>query len=240
MEAFLDKTFELIENLEMTEAEENISQLSDILNKLKKHGIINDETLTKITELKLNQQDLVDIENFQSYDLETCCEKASEVYDNLKKFPQSLNDLDTIIIEKFTSELTSDNDHLKDYLAKLPEHLQTQVEVIIVEHDRKINHDLEFQFNEAELLISKFLKNTSFKSFNLKENYALMEKISNDNSDKFSERFNNILDKIIELVDVTEKNFNKSLDKTEMTSLRNQLDTIEFILETNQIGKITY
>ena len=214
VEEFLEKNVELIENLEMTEAEDNISKLSDILKKLKKHEIITDETLEKINELKSNQKDLVDVENFQEYDLATCCEKALEVYENLKKFPQSLNDLDSIIIGKFSAELTNNNDHLKDYLPRLPESLQAQVETLITEHEQKLDHDLDVQFNEAELLISKFLKTPSFKGFNLKENYELMERLSTDNSVKFSDRFSGLADKINELVVNTEKNFNKRKLKT--------------------------
>jgi flagellin-specific chaperone FliS len=95
----------LVANLQMSEAEENISRLSDLLKSLNKLRVIDEETQRAITELKCNQKELSVIEKFQEMNLEESLIRIAEVYESLTKYPQSLDEVNKLITNKLKTKL---------------------------------------------------------------------------------------------------------------------------------------
>lgn len=230
-----------ISDLQMSDAEEQISKLTDLLKRLTKHSTIDPDTLDSIKNLKSSKKDLIDVERFQTYDLETCCDKANEVYSNLEKFPHALEDLDRIIYGKLKQQLEeaslTDAQNLQENLLTfdLPERIQTKCDKLFQSFMKKIEHEQEVKFTEAENLIVKFIKHPNYSHFDLKASWSCVSELASMKNETFSARFTNLKEELETLVHESQAAFEKHLEKTEIVQMKKQLDLIEFVCRTSEI-----
>lgn len=238
---FVSKTQDLVAGLQVSEAEESITRLSDILKWLNKLDIIDETTQSAIAELKCNQQELAVVERFQDMELEECLGRATELYDSLARFPQSLEDVNKIIVGKFKEKLASSGlqelSHLSEHLVELPEGLKFKLDKLVSEQRSRLHLEQEFLFNEAEALVLKFIKHPqNQKNFDLLGQYDLMLDISKEaDSQDLNTRVTEVRDKLDALVVSQKAAFETSLEGMEVVGVRNQLSVIRFVMETNNL-----